>query len=249
MTRYGSPFLFLAIFLHSSNALPASAAVVTELPTVGLSSSSRSQLAVLDGAEWNSIQNILRQEKRLLDGGGKITKYGYMTIVTGRSAEDQDQRVVAMQAPNDANAVYADSIAIIPDKVSDDDAISTYLASLSTIQPVLPRIDKVGGSDESSIVGGKSVVLGSNELACFAAEGLASLGVDVSLVSNGNPNVKKNVGKRKFFYMIHSTDRSSFMHASSKSSPFSPFFCIFSQCLETGSRAIQNWIRAAHWKI
>jgi hypothetical protein len=194
MMRYG-PFLFLAIFLHSSNALSAVAAVVTELPTVGLSSSSRSQLAVLDGSEWASIQNILRQEKRL--EGGTSTKYGYMTIVTGRTAEDQRQRVVAMRAADDENTVYADSIAIIPDKVSDDDAISTYIASLSTIQPVLPKSYQVGGSDEST-VGGKSVVLGSNELACFAAEGLASLGVDVSLVSNGNPKVKTNVGKRKF---------------------------------------------------
>ena len=171
-----------------------------DLPTAGLSSSRSEQVAILDGSEWASIQNLLRQEKRF-PKGTLGTKFGYASIVTGITS-DEGFRVVAMKVEDDDsddNVVYKDSIAVIPDKVSDEDAISTYITSLTTIQPTLPIVEDVGGS-EDQVVGGTTVVLGSNDLACFAAEGLASLGVDVSLVSNGNPKVKTNVGKRKQFF-------------------------------------------------
>jgi hypothetical protein len=65
--------------------------------------------------------------------------------------------------------------------VSDPDAISTYIISLSAIHCALPKV--VEG------VAGKAVILGGNELACFAAQGLASLGVQVSLVTTNSPNI------------------------------------------------------------
>jgi hypothetical protein len=91
--------------------------------------------------------------------------------------------------------VYEDSVAIIPDKISDQDAIATCIHSLAAIHCTMPRLDGVGGSSSddvaNSFVSGRVVVLGGNDLACFAAHGLAALGVHVSLVSTGSPKVKK----------------------------------------------------------
>jgi hypothetical protein len=147
---------------------------------------------VLDGGEWASVQAILQKQKVLK----RSTRNGYMRIVAGRN--EDNQRVVAMECPDDKNAVYEDSVALIPDKISENDAISTYIVSLSTVHSVLPKAEQVGGSDDS-LIAGKVVVLGGNELACFAAEGLASMGIEVSLVSPGSPKVKKNIGNRKFY--------------------------------------------------
>jgi hypothetical protein len=168
------------------------------LPTIPLGSNSYSQLAVLDGAEWISVQTLLEGENKLL--GQSPTKYGYMTIVTGRLKDDQpQQRVVGMQATTelqssgDSLKIYQDSLAYIPDKISDQDAIATYITSLSAIHCALPRIHQVGGAsllnETTGFVGGKAVVLGGSELACFAANGLAALGAQVSLVSTGSPKL------------------------------------------------------------
>lgn len=70
--------------------------------------------------------------------------------------------------------------------------MATYIAGISTIHAVLPKVEQVGGSDDTTIATGdaKVVVVGGNDLACFAAEGLSSLGVQVCLVSTGNPKVR-----------------------------------------------------------
>jgi hypothetical protein len=169
----------------------SSSAIATQFPTVSLKSADKSQLAILDGAEWASVQGILRKEKLLKSA----TKYGYMKVVTGRN--EDNERVIAMQSVNENdNVVYKDSMAVIPSKVSEADAISTYVSSLSAIHAVLPKAEQVDGSDET-VVAGKVVVMGSSEFACFAAEALASLGADVCLVSPGNPKVRLSVGKCK----------------------------------------------------
>jgi hypothetical protein len=180
-----------------------------------LASIKKAQLAVLDGAEWNSVQSILKEEKRFLQQSSSAattpmatTKYGYMKVVAGRDAENR--RVVGMQCMggngnDNESVVYQDSIAVIPDKVSDTDAISTYISSLSAVHCAVPKCENVGGGDDS-ITTGKVVVLGSSDLACFAAEGLASLGVEVYMINNkGNANVKKNVGKSKFLGCCNSS--------------------------------------------
>jgi hypothetical protein len=168
-----------------------------EFPTINLQSTGTSQLAILDGGEWSTVQALLQKEGRIHKR--TFTKYGYMTIVTGR--DDENQRVIAMQQTLDDenNTVYQDSVAFIPDQVSEMDAIATYISSLSAIHCALPpKLKDIGGGTDSARIGqGKTVVLGSNALACFAAEGLATLGVHVSLVSPGAPNVKTNVGTRK----------------------------------------------------
>eukprot|EP00980_Cylindrotheca_fusiformis_P019384 scaffold6661_cov109-Cylindrotheca_fusiformis.AAC.4 len=166
-----------------------------EFPTISLQSTGKSQLAILDGGEWTTVQALLQKEGRLSQR--TFTKYGYMKLVTGLN--DQNQRVVGMQSGSkDNESVYQDSVAVIPDKVSEMDAIATYIASFAAIHCALPPNAKhIGGGTDSVSIEGKTVILGSSELACFAAEGLASLGVHVSLVSPGSPSVNKKVGKRK----------------------------------------------------
>jgi hypothetical protein len=186
----------------------------TTFPTAILTSIGKSQLAVLDGAEWNSVQTILRGESSTSTGASRnitTTKYGYMRVVTGRDGENR--RVVAMQCDGDDGSdgtninnllVYEDSIAVLPEKVSDSDAIATFIACLSSVHCAIPRVEKVGGGNDS-IAAGRAVVLGSSDVACFAAEGLASLGIDVVLVNpKGTANVKANVGRCEWIYPLGS---------------------------------------------
>ncbi|KAG7348402.1 thioredoxin [Nitzschia inconspicua] len=192
-----------ALSSSSPSSPSSSSASVSTFPTTRLLSTTKSQLAILDGGEWNSVQSILQDEWKaaLTDSrtrGDTIrsTKYGYMKVVTGRDSDDC--RVVAMQCLEDDkedinivyNIVYQDSVAMIPDKISDEDAIATYVIALSCVHCALPKLENVGGGTDS-IATGKAVVLGCSEVACFAAEGLASLGIEVFLVNNkGTANVK-----------------------------------------------------------
>jgi hypothetical protein len=167
-------------------------------PTTTLSSIGKSQLAVLDGGEWISVQSIL-QEERKPASSRRRTKYGYMNVVTGK--DDKNRRVVAMQCldatDNTEKKVYQDTIAVIPSQISEEDAISTFIMSLSCVHCALPKLENVGGGGDS-VATGRAVVLGSSDVACFAAEGLSSLGIDVTVVNNkGSANVKKNVGTSK----------------------------------------------------
>lgn len=161
-----------------------------DFATVHLESVGTVRNSVLDGGEWASIQAILKKQKALK----KSTKNGFMRIVSGRN--EYNERVVAMQCPDDSNSVFEDSVALIPNNVSEQDAISTYIISLSAVHSVLPKAEQVGGS-EDTVIAGKVVILGSNDIACFAAEGLVSMGVEVSIVSPGSPKVNKNMENRK----------------------------------------------------
>lgn len=191
---------------------------VSAYSTLTLSTLGKSQLAILDGAEWNSVRNILKGQQELESSpssssmstetnSAPFTRYGYMTIVTGK--DENNRRIVAMQCMdnggdintnnNPPRMVYKDSVAAIPQTVSDEDAISTYTLAFSSIHCALPRIENIGGSNDSIVSTGKVVVLGSSDLACFSAEGLASMGMEVFMVNNkGNANVKKDIGNCKF---------------------------------------------------
>ena len=163
------------------------------LPTILLQSVDQRQLAVLDGAEWASIQRLA--------SGGRVspsanTKYGYTTVVVGK--DSHGTTIVGMQSTEQALEIYQESAAKVPAGVKTEDVLATYIASISTVHAVLPRSEQVGGSDES-VVGGKVVVMGSSDLACFAAEGLACFGVHVCMVSTGSPKVKPSkVGKSEY---------------------------------------------------
>ncbi|KAL7473917.1 hypothetical protein ACHAXS_014353 [Conticribra weissflogii] len=89
--------------------------------------------------------------------------------------------------------VYKHTVATIPDGVSDWDAISTAAAAVVGVHCAVPRLGGVGGS-EVEFTSGKAVVIGGNDYACFIADGLATLGIDVSVVSTGGVNVKNDRG-------------------------------------------------------
>jgi hypothetical protein len=186
--------IFHLFILSSSLAEGLSSSVSSvskNLPTVTLQSVHQRQLAVLDGAEWASIQAVS-------GGGTAFSKYGYTTIVVGKDIEGATVVGMHSQDHHQPHEIYQDSAAKVPVGVKAEDALATYIASMSTVHAVLPRSEQVGGSDES-VVSGKVVVMGSNELACFAAEGLASFGVYVCMVSTGSPNVKPSkIGKSTF---------------------------------------------------
>lgn len=182
---------------------------ISAIPTTKLMSVVKSQFAVLDGAEWSSVKSILRNQHPQTQQSSpstsipQTTKYGYMSVVTGK--DKKNRRIVAMQFTDSddsqqqaSSIVYEYSVAVIPNQVSDADAISTYISSLSAIYCALPRMENIGGggNDSSTTIStGKVVVLGSGDLACFSAEGLASLGMEVFMVSSkGNANVRKNIG-------------------------------------------------------
>lgn len=70
------------------------------------------------------------------------------------------------------------------------------MASLVGVHCCVSRLEEVGGSyddtDEANFVSGAAVVLGGNDYACFASRALASLGMDVTLVSTSTPKVSSS---------------------------------------------------------
>ena len=78
--------------------------------------------------------------------------------------------------------------------MSDNDALSTAAAAVVGVHCALPRVGGVGGSDNSNDVfySGKAVIIGGNDYACFLADAMASLGIEVSIVSNNGGIKVKN---------------------------------------------------------
>lgn len=218
-------FSVLAFWSSFTEGLSSSLSTAsTNLPTFSLQSIQEKQLAVLDGAEWASIQECLNKSH----GGQQLarTNFGYVNVVVGK--DTQGNTVIGMQPCDKDGEIYEESVANIPAGVKTEDAIATYIASISTVHAVLPRSEQVGGS-EASMIGGKVVVMGSNELACFAAEGLASFGVDVYLVSTGSPKVNlSKVGSSKLLFWTKILEYGEPLHLTLFGRP--------SQCCQTSSR-------------
>mmetsp|Transcript_27733 Transcript_27733/g.53711 ORF Transcript_27733/g.53711 Transcript_27733/m.53711 type:complete len:612 (+) Transcript_27733:160-1995(+) len=107
---------------------------------------------------------------------------------TEKSATDSHPSYETISLGNNIR-VYEHTAATIPEEISDWDAISTAAAAVVGIHCAVPRVGGVGGS-EVEFTSGKAVVIGGNDYACFIANGLATLGVDVSIVSTGGVNVK-----------------------------------------------------------
>jgi len=127
-----------------------------------LAAVSQSQVAALDGAEWVSLQMHLMERHQI--PRGRFSDVGSMTIVTGTT--DNNERVVGIQADSTSEnedtialdgstAIYKDSMATIPPKVSEQDAMTTLLGALVGVHCVLPKVEHVGGSDHDSFVSGK----------------------------------------------------------------------------------------------
>ena len=169
--------------------------------TTAVDFTSLSKLTVVfDAAEWVSLQVVSKEEGQ----NTKPSKYGKMVVVVGNE-EGSGERIVAMQYPDNLDFVYSETIAKVPEHVSDLDALSTFCAGMTSIHCTLPRtVDNIGGGSDS-IIAGKAVILGGNDQAFFAARGLSCMGVDVSLVSSKPPRIPKKVegsgrgeGKRKW---------------------------------------------------
>ena len=173
--------LLLSTSCHGLSSEAILRSMTRNKPVVGSSSLlqlaavSSSQLAALDGAEWASLQAILMEQDKI--PRGEFTDFGTMTLVTGTTKDKK--RVVGIQAAASGGGgetvsldaethVYADSMATIPSKMSDQDAISTLWASLVGVHCILPRCDHVGGSENESFVSGKVRREKKNVVVCHA---------------------------------------------------------------------------------
>ena len=91
---------------------------------------------------------------------------GCLTLVTGTS--NDGNRIIAVQKTDDDDTgyetvpmgngnveVYTHTIATIPNKVSDGDALSTAAAALVGIHSAIPRVEMLGGSEDEVFYSGK----------------------------------------------------------------------------------------------
>ncbi len=203
---------FSAAFLQ-----PRSCHNIISSSTFLLNAVSQRQTFIIDGGELESFllhNNNSEGETSLTGGGGRSrgNVVGSLTLVTGTTQEDSS-RIIGVQAQrssssiddDDANNyetvslgdgvdVYKHTIATIPQSVSDNDALSTAAAAVVGVHCALPRVGGVGGSDNSNDVfySGKSIIIGGNDYACFLADAMASLGIEVSIVSNNGGIKVKN---------------------------------------------------------
>jgi len=170
-----------------------------ESSNIKLNAVSETKTVVLDGSEYTSLQSFLKSTQ---DGyvpgapprpGSQV--YGYFSIATGTI--DTGKRVVGIVCPSeylgsekkskqkkDSNNLFStvkldntthifnNSIAIIPEGISDADAISTSYASIVGVHcAFIPKLNDIGGSkDKFRIDGGSVVVVGGADFSCFVAE-------------------------------------------------------------------------------
>lgn len=173
-----------------------------------LNAVSQRQTFIIDGGELESFllhNNNSEGETSSTGGGRRGNVVGSLTLVTGTTQDDPSKRIIGVKADDDINNyetvslgdavdVYKHTIATIPQSVSDNDALSTAAAAVVGVHCALPRVGGVGGSDNSNDVfySGKSVIIGGNDYACFLADAMASLGIEVSIVSNNGGIKVKN---------------------------------------------------------
>ena len=149
---------------------------------------------VFDGPEWSSIQQAMPDRTTPTT----LNSCGVMTVAVGTFEGERMVGVVAEQDSSDATVtldnnsrVYQHTLAKLPAKIPDQDALTTVVAALVGIQCTAPRLDSVGGSSQSECwVSGRVVVLGGSDYAAFCAEGLAACGAHVYWVSTNNVNIQ-----------------------------------------------------------
>mmetsp|Transcript_25479 Transcript_25479/g.61249 ORF Transcript_25479/g.61249 Transcript_25479/m.61249 type:complete len:574 (+) Transcript_25479:88-1809(+) len=169
-----------------------------------LNAISQRQTFIIDGGELQSflLHNSGATPIAATGGRRNAQQVGCLRLVTGITDESPSRRVVGVEMIGDSEEpiydtvslgnveVYKHTIAEIPDRLSDRDAMSTAAATLVGIHCAIPKVEEVGGSADGVFYSGKAVVMGGNDYACFIADGLASLGIDVSLISTGGSNTK-----------------------------------------------------------
>ena len=210
--------VLLAVLLQSVTAFQSSLLIPPHINKQLLSSTfllnavSQRQTFIIDGGELESflLHNSNNSEEASTSGMlSSKAKIGSLTLVTGSTQKDPSRRIIGVQTTGNDNYsnyetvslgddvdVYKHTIATIPQGVSDNDALSTAAAAIVGIHCALPRVAGVGGGDNSNDVfySGKTVVIGGNDYACFLADALASLGIEVYIVSNNGGIKVKNGG-------------------------------------------------------
>lgn len=81
------------------------------------------------------------------------------------------KKSIAISSSANHDYVHLDSLARIPHGISNNDAISTLVASIVGVHCAVPRINKVGGDVQGDdFISGKAVVMGGGRYGIFAAE-------------------------------------------------------------------------------
>ncbi|KAL9184199.1 hypothetical protein ACHAXT_002285 [Thalassiosira profunda] len=200
-THAFQPTPFFPPPLHQQRPRQASATSLYATRTA--SAISQRQRFILDGGELQSFLLHTDGVSPSLGGPRGAQQVGCLSFVTGTT--DDSGRVVGVEKSSDDDGkhetislgnteVYAHTVATIPEKVSDWDAMATAAAAAVGIHCAVPRVEGVGGGDDGVFYSGKvmllAVVIGGNDYAIFLAEGLATLGIEVSLVSTGGTKTK-----------------------------------------------------------
>lgn len=199
------PIIHLLSYILSSNAL-----ITPSYPQrVETRLELKRQTAVYDGSEFISLSSVLFQQLESSSNNNNddsiqpvmesvpSLEAGYITFVTGTL---DNERVIGIQVSNDYESnesqnvlpleetyIYKSSKCTIPKGISDEDAISTAAASLSSVYcaydydtkgNLLPRGKR------------KAVVLGGGDYACFIAKALDALGVNCTMVTTRPMSLK-----------------------------------------------------------
>ena len=146
------------------------------------------------------------------DGSGRRCRVvGVEKIKNANKNDDDDEndRYDTISLTDEVQ-IYKHTMATIPSNISDMDALSTAAATVVGVHCAIPKVEDIGGSssgllaaaretnddsniDTSIFYSGKAVVLGGNDYAIFVANGLATLGINVSLVTTAANNVAKRM--------------------------------------------------------
>ena len=194
--KLSDSFLLRNSFGFIANNLPSTHAHYNHK----LQSVTKSQIAVLDGSSFNALDLFLAVEGKSSTNGRSNAKHGYCSFVTAEVSKNERIIGIHVQTENraeldnletitidDGVEVYKDSSAIIPNSISDEDAISTAIAAITGIHcaiynptPINDKIvQNVGGSSENfvssvtksnNIDNKKAVVVGGGDYASFVAE-------------------------------------------------------------------------------
>ena len=118
------------------------------------------QTYIYDGGE---LQSFLISND-LFNANSRQARVGSITFVTGTTADDS-RRIIGVEEIGGEDSrevtslgetcVYSDTVAEIPGRVSDEDALATASASVVGIHCSLPRVEEVGGSAGDVFYSGK----------------------------------------------------------------------------------------------
>ena len=117
------------------------------------------QTYIYDGGELHSF--LIAND--LSNANSRQAQVGSITFVTGTT--DDSRRIIGVEEIGGDDSrevtslgetcVYSDTVAEIPGRVSDEDALATASASVVGIHCSLPRVEEVGGSANDVFYSGK----------------------------------------------------------------------------------------------